>query len=74
MSKIDLPLSVRIRKFLGFRMVAIMDHDGEVVYRRARMTPFGLKAERQSFGIRPMTLNEDGSVFPDCYVKSWKDA
>ena len=59
---------------LGATIVALEDFDGEVTYRPVRRTPFGLTCSRLPFGIRPLRLNEDGSVSPECYVIRWRAA
>ncbi len=61
----------KIFKLFGFKVVVTCDFDGEVRYRFAKSTPFGMRA----CAILPaweLILNEDGTCSGKDYVKKWK--
>jgi len=54
------------------RVVYLKDFDGEVTKTVAKKTPFGYVAKRHwPFNIKNVLLLDDGTIEPDCYVKSW---
>lgn len=61
---------------LGWKVVVLLDCDGEVTVRLARPTPFGLACYRMSrvFGIGYCLLLEGGRVSGASYVREWKEA
>lgn len=61
---------------LGWKVVALLDHDGEVTIRLAQPTPFGLVCYRMSrtFKIGRCLLTGDGRVSGAIYVKGWREA
>ena len=69
-----------MRKFiawvLGWKVVALLDIDGEVTFRLARPTPYGLVCFRMSrvFQIGRCLLCDDGRVHGAPYVKEWREA
>jgi len=68
-------LFIKIWCFLTLqKAVALRDFDGDVCFRPAKKTPFGLVAKRQwPFNIRNVILNDDGTVSNGSYVEEWKD-
>jgi len=61
---------------LGWRVVALRDFDGEVVFRLAEPTPFGLRCFRMSrcFRIGGCMLIDGGVVVGSRYVEEWRPA
>lgn len=61
---------------LGWKVVALLDHDGEVTFRLAQPTPFGLVCYRMSrvFKIGKCLLTDGGRVCGASYVKEWREA
>lgn len=65
-----------IAAILGWKVVYLLDFDGEVVCRLARPTPFGASAWRMSrtFRVAHVRLLPDGTVQGASYVREWADA
>lgn len=64
-----------IAGILGMKVVYLLDHDGEVTCRLARLTPFGSTAWRMSrvFRVGQVLLLPDGTVRGASYVTNWSD-
>jgi len=58
-------------KVFGARVVMTADIDGEIRYRFAIMTPFGLMC--RSIMNRDVICNEDGSTSGCGYVSRWRE-
>lgn len=58
---------------LGWRVVALLDYDGEVNFRLAQPTPFGYRCYRMSrtFKIGKCLLLDGGEIIGASYVKTW---
>ena len=61
-----------IALLLRRELVWLQDHDGEVVLRIARRTPFGLECYRHPPGGGRCLLFPDGSFKGPSYVDAWK--
>jgi len=61
---------------IGWKVVALRDFDGVVVFRLAQPTPFGMRCFRMSrvFEIGSCTLLDGGRVSGCCYVHEWRPA
>jgi len=61
---------------LGWKVVYLLDFDGEVTKRLARPTPFGATAWRmsRSMHVGQVLLLPDGSVRGSRYVTEWAEA
>lgn len=67
----------RLRKavawLIGKEVVCLTDFDGEVLYRMATQTPFGLTCSRWGlFGKTDCLLRDDGTVVGPSYVCAWR--
>lgn len=65
-----------ITLILGWKVVALRDFDGQVVFRLAQPTPFGMGCFRMSrfFEIGSCTLLDGGRVSGCSYVEEWRPA
>lgn len=57
---------------LGIKWVRLIDHDGETTVCRVRFAGGRPFAERMGFGVRPVTLLDNGKVENGCYVDRWE--
>lgn len=59
---------------LGWRVVALLDFDGEVNFRLAEPTPFGFRVYRMSrfFKVGQCLLVDGGKVVGRPYVEAWE--
>lgn len=62
-----------LARLLGRVPVYLLDHDGEVTYRWAKQTPFGLVCCRMAWG-RLCLLLPNGVVNGPTYVARWTHA
>lgn len=64
-----------IAYLLGWRVVWLLDHGGDVSCRLAQPTPFGLAAWRMSraFRIAPVLCLPGGKTVGASYVKEWRE-
>jgi len=62
-----------IAKLMGWKVVWLMDRDGETTRRLAHPTPYGWRAIRHGLGIGPVILLPEGKVTGLIYVVSWKE-
>ena len=60
----------------GWKIVYLLDFDGEVCCRLAQPSPFGWTAYRMSrvFGIGKVLLLPNGRTRGACYVDEWRPA
>ena len=60
-----------IAKLMGWKVVWLVDFNGETNLRLAKPTGMGWRAQRLSFNVRPVILAPNGELKNGCWVTSW---